>query len=145
MMLGEGESSSKKAKIMENPSAKNLRLFALVVDDDCFIRTIHSMALKSLGFKVEVAENGKEAVDLFRSGAKFDIVFIDKEMPVMNGIEATREIRSMGIKIKIVGVTSLNSEAEREAFMQAGLDLCHTKPLSVDKILPLMEDLMKNN
>ena len=51
----------------------------------------------------------------------------------------------MGIKIKIVGVTSLNSEAEREAFMQAGLDLCHTKPLSVDKILPLMEDLMKNN
>ncbi|KAK9182997.1 hypothetical protein WN944_026146 [Citrus x changshan-huyou] len=145
MMLGEGESSSKKAKTMGNPLAKNLHFHALVVDDDPFIRTIHSMALKSLGFKVEVTENGKEAVDLFRAGGKFDIVFIDKEMPVMNGIEATREIRSLGIETKIVGVTSLNSETEKEAFMQAGLDLCHTKPLNVCKIIPLMEDLMKNN
>lgn len=88
MMLEEGASSSNKGKIEEQkPSPKNMLLSALVVDDDPIIRKIHSVILKSLGFKVELAENGKEAVDLFCSGANFHIIFIDMEMPVMNGIE----------------------------------------------------------
>ncbi|KAH9794322.1 two-component response regulator ARR22 [Citrus sinensis] len=144
MIGAEGASSSKKARISENPVSKNRPYFALVVDDDPMIRRIHSMILKSVGFKVEVAENGKEAVDLFRTGAKFHIVFIDMEMPVMDGIEATKAMRAMKVESKIVGVTSRNSETEREVFMQAGLDLCYTKPLTMAKIVPLLEELQKN-
>lgn len=91
MVLEEGASSKRKViKIAEQkPSLKNLSLSALVVDDDPIIRKIHSVILKSQGFKVAVAENGKEAVDLFRVGGNFHIVFIDSDMSIMNGIKVT--------------------------------------------------------
>lgn len=63
------------------------QISALVVDDDRVIRTLHAAMLKALGVKVHLAVNGKEAVDLFRSGVNIHIVFMDLEMPVMNGIE----------------------------------------------------------
>ncbi|KAK0601455.1 hypothetical protein LWI29_024413 [Acer saccharum] len=113
---------------------------ALIVDDDRVIRKIHSMILRSLKVKSEMAVNGKEAVDLFRSGANFDIVFMDLEMPIMNGIEATKELRAMGVTCKIVGVTSRDKEV-KEAFLEAGLDFCHLKPLTVAKVTSLLEQL----
>ncbi|KAI9186325.1 hypothetical protein LWI28_016191 [Acer negundo] len=113
---------------------------ALIVDDDRVIRKIHSTILRSLKVKSEMAVNGKEAVDLFRSGANFDIVFMDLEMPIMNGIEATKELRAMGVTCKIVGVTSRDNEV-KEAFLEAGLDFCHLKPLTVAKVTPLLGQL----
>ncbi|XP_031257488.1 two-component response regulator ARR22-like [Pistacia vera] len=105
---------------------------ALIVDDDPLIRKIHSEVLKSLGFQTQVAKSGKEAVDLYRAGANFDIVFMD----------ATKELRGMGVSTKIVGVSSECSESEIEAFILAGLDLYYAKPLTdANKIIPLIEDL----
>jgi CheY-like chemotaxis protein len=59
----------------------------LVVDDDATIRKIHSKFLGKFPVDVQVAVNGKEAVDLYRSGAFFDLVLMDLEMPIMNGFE----------------------------------------------------------
>lgn len=65
------------------------RLSVLVVDDDPVIQKIHKMMLTK--FKIishtQVAENGKQAVDLHRCGAIFDIILMDMEMPIMNGIQ----------------------------------------------------------
>ncbi|KAK2637970.1 hypothetical protein Ddye_025765 [Dipteronia dyeriana] len=138
MMLGEAGPSSKRIKTVENDDGIVKQLFTLIVDDDPIVCKIHSSILNSVGFIAQVASNGKEAVDLFRSGVTFDIVFIDMDMPIMNGIEATKQLRAMGVTCKIVGVTSRDNEA-KEAFLEAGLDFCHLKPLTVAKVTPFLE------
>ncbi|XP_031282593.1 two-component response regulator 24-like [Pistacia vera] len=117
------------------------RISALIVDDDPVIRKLHSAMLKSLGIQFQLAVNGKEAVDLYRSGANIHIVFMDMEMPVMNGMEATKELRAMGVSSIIVGVSSRCSDEEREEFISAGLDHCYAKPLTVAKIKSLLEGI----
>jgi CheY-like chemotaxis protein len=63
------------------------RIFALIVEDDRVTQMRHRMLLKRFQCESQVAENGKEAIDLYRSGASFDVVFMDMEMPIMNGLE----------------------------------------------------------
>ncbi|MBA0709180.1 hypothetical protein Golax_024234, partial [Gossypium laxum] len=85
-MSGNGASSSSLNMISGEDVANN-NLSALVVDDSPLLRLLHDIHLKKYGLKVQVAENGKVAVDLFHLGASFDLVLMDKEMPVMNGVE----------------------------------------------------------
>jgi CheY-like chemotaxis protein len=66
------------------------KITALVVDDDRIIKTIHSKLLSKLGIENQVAANGEEAVDLHCSGKKFDLIVMDRDMPIMNGIEVYR-------------------------------------------------------
>ncbi|KAH7838256.1 hypothetical protein Vadar_024099 [Vaccinium darrowii] len=114
---------------------------ALVVDDDLVIQRIHKMYLNRFGFETQVVGNGKEAVDLYRSGAFFHLVLMDMEMPVMDGPKATRELRGMGVNSMIVGVTSQDGDSEKQAFMGAGLDDCYMKPLTADTITSLLQQL----
>lgn len=94
MAFEEGASSLKSVKIIEtgkgdgtNNLAAEKKYSVLVVDDDAVIRKIHSMILSKFPVEIQVAKNGKEAVDLYRSGAFFDLVLMDFEMPIMNGFE----------------------------------------------------------
>lgn len=65
---------------------RNIR--ALVVDDDTTIRTIHCRLLQNLGIQdLDVAINGKEAIDIHCSGRNFHLILMDLEMPIINGIE----------------------------------------------------------
>jgi len=59
----------------------------LIVDDDKLVRMIHQGLLKRAGVKIEAVKNGKEAVDIHFSGQRFDIILMDKEIPIMNVIE----------------------------------------------------------
>ena len=63
------------------------RIVALIVDDNVLNQTIHSRLLNKHGIESEVMRNGKEAVDAHFSGKKFDFILMDRDMPVMNGIE----------------------------------------------------------
>ncbi|KAF5749282.1 two-component response regulator ARR22 [Tripterygium wilfordii] len=120
-----------------------LNLSVLVVDDDAVIRKIHSMLLENLGVEVQVALNGQQAVELHRLGSSFDIVLIDMEMPVMNGPDATKELRKMGVDCLIVGVTSHALSFEKEAFIEAGVNFCFAKPLNVQKLGCILQELSK--
>lgn len=62
---------------------------ALIVDDDRIIHTMHKILLSRFGYKTFVAENGKQAVDLFKSGARFDLITMDFHMPIMDGVEVS--------------------------------------------------------
>ncbi|TYI69074.1 hypothetical protein E1A91_D08G129300v1 [Gossypium mustelinum] len=143
-MSGNGASSS-SLNMISGEDVVNNNLSALVVDDSPLLRLLHDIHLKKYGLKVQVAENGKVAVDLFHLGASFDLVLMDKEMPVMNGVEATKELRAMGVTSMIVGVTSKNGPGEQQAFMEAGLDYCFEKPLTPEIISFLLEELNKHN
>lgn len=65
----------------------NGKVSALIVDDDPIIRLLHRRLFLSHGFTVQTAKNGREALNFFASGAKFDVVFIDRDMPIMDGVE----------------------------------------------------------
>ncbi|KAL1313517.1 hypothetical protein HN51_040085 [Arachis hypogaea] len=118
------------------------KLTALVVDDDRQVRMIHQWMLNKVGVKNQAAENGKEAVQIHCSGQGFDLILMDKEMPLMNGIEATKELRSMGICSKIVGVSSHSEEKQIQEFMEAGLDDYLVKPLNMAKLRSILDNIM---
>ncbi|KAI3455953.1 hypothetical protein Pfo_012616 [Paulownia fortunei] len=130
-------------KVVASQLEEVRKICALVVDDDPLVRKVHRMLLNRYGLETESAENGKEAVDLFVSGKSYDLVLMDMEMPVMDGSQATQELRAMGVSSMIVGVTARGLEAEKEAFMAAGLDACWEKPLNGAAVIAMLDELAK--
>ncbi|KDP23753.1 hypothetical protein JCGZ_23586 [Jatropha curcas] len=119
-----------------NDNDTNSNFTVLLVDADSIMRAIHKLMLTEHGVEVEEAFNGKEAVDLHCVGLSYNLILMNLEMPVMNGYEATKELRDMGVYSAIVGVVSRNEEAQH--FMEAGLDGCVSKPLSIEKLAPFL-------
>ena len=79
---------TKARHIIMKPKNSSSQLKALVVDDDRVNRMTHQALLKKVGVEnLASVENGKKAVDLHCNGESFDLILMDKDMPVMNGIE----------------------------------------------------------
>lgn len=70
-----------------NANEAAAKITALVVDDSRINQSIHHKLLNNLGIENQVAGNGKEAVDVHCSGKQFDLILMDMDMPIMNGIE----------------------------------------------------------
>ncbi|XP_008813032.1 two-component response regulator 24-like [Phoenix dactylifera] len=117
------------------------KLRALVVDDNRMIRLYMVSLLKKANVEAEVAEDGKAAVNCFLQGKTYDIILMDKDMPQMDGVQATRILREMGVKTKIVGVTSHSTEEEKREFLEAGLDDFFVKPLTSPQLIELLKDV----
>ncbi len=104
---------------------------ALVVDDNQLNRLVAQRLLERLGVSVEIACDGREALDVL-AGQSFDVIFMDQHMPEMDGIEATREIRKRegGLsRIVIVAFTACQLEEDRERCFAAGMDDFLGKPV----------------
>ncbi|GMN60183.1 hypothetical protein TIFTF001_029285 [Ficus carica] len=121
------------------------KLSVLNVDDCSFVRLRHDFLVTNVGLESHIAENGKIAVDLHRSGASFHLILMDMEMPVINGLQATKELRAMGVDTMIVGVTANDRGPERQAFVEAGLNDCITKPFTSDNIVALVQVIKDTN
>ncbi|WOG81678.1 hypothetical protein DCAR_0100829 [Daucus carota subsp. sativus] len=117
------------------------RQSALVVDDDPVTRIITRGLLNYFGFEVSTLNDGIEVVNMYEAGkGHFDLIITDMEMPVMNGIEATKKLRSLGVGCKIIGVSSCDDETSRRHFLEAGLDHLFYKPLNVTKLQSCLEN-----
>ncbi|KAH7382747.1 hypothetical protein DE146DRAFT_760575 [Phaeosphaeria sp. MPI-PUGE-AT-0046c] len=119
-------------------SASDLRI--LVVDDNALnLRLLGAFLKRNDNRDVKQAKNGKEAVEAVQSSEKgFDIIFMDLSMPVMDGFEATRQIRKMesdsgnastGRRIFIIALTGLASQEDEDGAFSAGVDMFLTKPV----------------
>ncbi len=92
--------------------------------------------LEQAGAEVWQASNGREAVGLVRAAdmgvleRPFDIVLMDMDMPIMDGVEATQQLRSEGFRMPIVGLTAHSDVATRTKLLDAGCNDCATKPIS---------------
>ncbi|KAE9585508.1 hypothetical protein Lal_00017955 [Lupinus albus] len=122
---------------------RSCHLTALIVDDDMIVRMIHQRMLNSVGVKNEAVENGKEAIDLHNSGQSFDLILMDIDMPVMNGIEVTKKLRSMGIDSMIAGVSARYIDEHTQEFIEAGLDEYLEKPLNIAKLTSIIHRINK--
>ncbi|KAM0889083.1 hypothetical protein ACQ4PT_027921 [Festuca glaucescens] len=119
---------------------------ALIVEDTAVHALILSTILRKFHCEITMAENGNEAVQLFLEGKKFDIIFCDKDMPVMSGPETIEKIRALGEShVKIVGI-SADYDAQ-EAFVSAGADVFLPKPMKFDVVGPMIQEVInkKNN
>ncbi len=109
----------------------------LVVDDIYTNRYLLSELIRLTGNEAVLAENGEEAIEILKS-QKIHVVFMDIEMPVMNGVETTRYIRnelpSPLNAIPVIALTAHNPEIFFEDYSEAGFDELVTKPYSVSKL-----------
>nr|CAB3498255.1 unnamed protein product [Digitaria exilis] len=110
----------------------------LLIEDEEIHRVLARSVLKAAGGVVlDEAGDGAEAVRRVREAAgagAYDLILADRQMPVMNGHEATRQIRAMGVTTPIVGLSSDSLAADVDAFIKAGADDFTPKPLSKEKL-----------
>lgn len=120
------------------------KLKILIVDDIFTNRLLLSELIKTLGHDSVQAENGQEAVDLFEQD-EIDLILMDIEMPVMNGLETCEYIRNKMPAPKnlvtVVALTAHNPALFFEDFSDAGFDELLTKPYSLDKIIELINNV----
>ncbi len=122
----------------ENLTAKSLKI--LVAEDKIMTQKIVNILLSNMGHSVSFANNGQEAFSQIAPG-KFDLVLMDIQMPVMDGITATQKLRekfSTGLP-PIVGFSANNFEGDREKYMEEGLDEFISKPLKKDNFQRITE------
>ena len=108
----------------------------LLVEDNVLNQKLIFLTLSKYGFQIDVANNGKEAVD--RLGKKnYDIILMDLMMPVMDGLEATRVIRDKekdsGKKNIIIGLTANTYDADRDKCLENGMNEYMVKPFDIEK------------
>ena len=107
----------------------------LVVDDIFANQFLLASMLEEMDCNIRTASNGQEAIDAL-AGENFDIIFMDIEMPVMNGIEATKKLKadSRYCNIPIIALTAHNLEEFSEMFESTGFDGLLEKPYSCEGI-----------
>lgn len=120
------------------------KILNLLIVDDIFVnRLLIKEIVKKINAKCFEAENGKLAIEIIEKES-IDIVLMDIEMPVMNGLETTKYIReklsSPKNRIPIIALTAHNPMTFFNDFKDAGFDQLMTKPYSVSKVLSVIED-----
>ena len=101
---------------------------AILAEDNLVNQMVLSSLLEEMGFRVHVCNNGQEALEEVLKGS-FDIIFMDVQMPVMDGHEATRKIRQEGLKLPIVALSAGVLQENIDASMAAGMDDHISKPV----------------
>ena len=112
-------------------------LHVLLAEDNRLNQVIAVARLKKWGYTVEVAENGRKAVEAAAAGA-FDLVLMDVQMPEMDGLEATQSIRAQeaaqGTRVPIIALTAHAMKGDRERFLEVGMDGYVSKPIRTDEL-----------
>jgi len=117
------------------PAASTLDARVLVAEDNPINQRVALRTLQLLGCRVEVAEDGQQAVEA-ALGSAFDVVLMDCQMPVMDGFEATRQIRAreQGRRTPIVAMTAGISDDDRERCREVDMDGYITKPVTLEQL-----------
>lgn len=107
----------------------------LVVDDEDAVRMVTGKMLNKLGYRIEFASNGREAVEIFsKTPGRYDCVLLDLTMPVMDGLEASRKIRSIRSDAKIIISSGFTRDAIMKEFADLSISGILHKPYSLDEI-----------
>ncbi len=105
----------------------------LLAEDDPVSRIMARRMLEKHGHTVSCVMNGREVLEHVRD-VQFDCVLMDVQMPIMDGLEATRLVKQMQNDMPVIGLTAHAMEGDRDRFLAAGMDDCLTKPFEYDEI-----------
>lgn len=113
----------------------------LLVEDNRINQQVGLMTLESLGASVDIASNGFESIRMLEH-FPYDIVLMDINMPGINGMDACKRIREMGISIPIVALTANAMKGDRERFLDVGMDGFLSKPLMRDSLIEALSEII---
>jgi CheY-like chemotaxis protein len=142
------EEISEKQVVLMEKGAKSLRSYnglkVLLAEDDPINQSLAVAFLTKLGGTVDTADNGIEAVKCFKNG-RYDIIFMDCEMPKLDGFDATREIRkieseqSEGYPVPIIAMTAYAARGDRDNCIASGMNDHVPKPITVNVLQEVAE------
>ena len=118
----------------------------LLTEDNPVNQKLVKMMMTKAGYQVEVANDGQEAVDKYtKAPDTFDLIFMDIQMPEMDGMKATREIRDKGFDtIPIIAMTALAMKGDRTKCLEAGMDDYIPKPIKRELVFEILEKWVFN-
>jgi CheY-like chemotaxis protein len=116
----------------------------LLVDDNKDVLLYLNRVLIDTGITILTARSGIEALEIVKRTPVIDVVLLDMQMPEMNGIEATKEIRKIRKDIPIIAQTAFIFEDDKDIILEAGCDACLIKPIRKDHLLTVMSSFLKS-
>jgi len=105
----------------------------LIVEDTRLNRMVLVSQLKQLGYKADWVQNGQEALDQL-AASDYDLLFMDCQMPVLDGYKATQTIREKDNTTVIIGLTAYGMEGDREKCLAAGMNDYLSKPVFMESL-----------
>jgi PAS domain S-box-containing protein len=117
----------------------------LLVDDNKDVLIYLNRILLDTGVTILMARSGFEAIEIIKNTPDIDVVLLDMQMPEMNGIEATKEIRKIRNNLPIIAQTAFIFEDDKDIILEAGCDACLIKPIRKDHLLTVMSSFVKSS
>lgn len=131
----------------QNSSSNQIRqkfnATVLVAEDNINNQKLMKILLENLGIRTEIVDNGRDAIDLYKK-SKFDLILMDINMPELDGVSATKEIRKLQIalnlhKTPIIALTANSISGDKERYIEAGMDDYISKPIEIDKFIEVLQ------
>lgn len=126
-------------KLISDDFALNYPLCILIAEDNLINQKLTLRILSKLGYQADIANNGKEALDMLHNKA-YNVILMDMLMPEMDGLEATKAIRGSDLpQPQIIAMTANALPEDREACLQAGMDDYISKPINLHVLIDLLK------
>lgn len=122
------------------------KLHLLIAEDNRINAKVAQFTFASIASDIEIVDNGEAAVEKFKTG-NYDMIFMDVKMPIMDGVEATKNIRAIeaergdGKHIPIIALTANSLSEQVDECLNSGMDAFLTKPIRTDDIIDIINDL----
>ena len=130
----------KKQGILSEDFAKAFPLNILLAEDNLINQKLATRVLNKLGFEIEIANNGRQAVDMLQAKS-YDVILMDVLMPEMDGLEATRYIRKNSLHQPIIVAMTANALPEdREECIRAGMNDYISKPINLEILVRILQE-----
>lgn len=123
---------------IQKPLNQRKKIKVLIAEDDEVSEDLLKIIMHDFSSQILRAGTGTEAVSIFREQSDIDLIFMDIQMPVMNGLEATRQIRMMNKEVIIIAQTAFGLSGDREKALAAGCNDYISKPLKNDEVITLI-------
>jgi len=130
-------------KQTETPKIKNLKV--LIAEDDNSSRLLLIEYIKNYSKDILEAENGSVAIDICKNNSDIDLILMDIQMPLINGMDATQEIRKFNKDIIIIAQSAFTLPGDKEKFINAGCNDYLSKPINNNKLLEMINKYFPND
>jgi len=125
-------------KEIDDTQKVQFELSVLVAEDYEINRILIEEIMKDYNIVPDFAFNGEEAVKKVSAGT-YDIIFMDINMPILNGIEATKALRELGVSTPIIALTANALEGDREHYISQGMDDYLSKPIEIETLISILK------
>jgi CheY-like chemotaxis protein len=116
----------------------------LIAEDDVISFELYKARLEELHLNLLHAKNGKIAVDLVKENPHINLVLMDIRMPILNGYEATKQIREFNKEVPIIAQTAFAMIPEQKTILESGFTDFLSKPVEEEKLFGLIKKYMNN-